>query len=261
MTALQRNWRKAIQLRDLLRELVVRDLKMQYKSSLLGIAWSLLNPLLQLLVFTFLFRVVMPLGISNYGTFAFSGLLAWAWFQVSLMQATSAITGNRDLIRRPGFPSAILPVITVSVNLINLLAALPLLLLFIVFSHGHLSWHILELPLVMCLQFVLILSLAYGLAAANVPFRDTQHLIGFVLQLMFWMTPVFYLASRVPGKYQALYRLNPMLHLVEAYRALLIYGRAPDWTALGILTAIAVAALLASYRLFTRRSNGFVEEL
>lgn len=253
--------RRLIYLRDLLRELVMRDLKAQYKNSILGVAWSLLNPLLQLLVFTFLFRVVMPLGIPNYGTFAFSGLLAWSWFQLSLMQATGAITAHRELIRRPGFPAAILPAITVTTNLINLLLALPLLLIFILCSGGEITFGLAALPVVMALQFMLILGLAYLLATANVLFRDTQHLVGFFLQMLFWLTPVFYLGSRVPGKYQTLYQLNPMLHIVEAYRDLLIYQRMPSGLTMLILTAVSAGVLALGYIVFSRARDRLVEEL
>ena len=198
-------YRRQVQyLRDLLRELVLRDIKVQYKSSVLGIAWSLLNPLFQLLVFIFLFRVVMPLGIDNYAAFAFSGMLAWSWFQLSMMQAAGAVTSHRELIRRPGFPAAILPAITVTTNLMHLLFALPLLLIFIFSSKGELNVTILALPFVMILQFMFTLSLAYVLATANVLFRDTQHLVGVFLQLLFYFTPVFYSAQQVPHKFQTI---------------------------------------------------------
>ncbi|MDB6029253.1 MAG: type transporter [Verrucomicrobiales bacterium] len=252
---------QAVYLRDLLRELVLRDIKVQYKSSLLGVAWSLLNPLFQLLVFVFLFRVVMPLGISNYGAFAFSGMLAWSWFQLSMTQATGAITSHRELIRRPGFPAAILPVITVTTNLMHLLFALPLLLIFIFFSTGQLNVTILALPLVMMLQFILTLSLAYVLATANVLFRDTQHLVGVFLQLLFYFTPVFYSAQQVPQKYQMLYQLNPMVHIVAAYRDLLLFGKMPNLMVMLFLALAASGLLIVGYRIFMHSRDRFVEEL
>ena len=252
---------KAIYLRDLLRELVLRDIKVQYKSSILGVAWSLLNPLFQLLVFIFLFRVVMPLGITNYGAFAFSGMLAWSWFQLSMMQATGAITSHRELIRRPGFPAAVLPVITVATNLMHLLFALPLLLGFIFVSTGKLDVTILALPLVMTLQFILTLSLAYVLATANVLFRDTQHLVGVFLQLLFYFTPVFYSAQQVPQKYKTLYQLNPMVHIVGAYRDLLLFGKMPNLTMMLFLALAATGLLIVGYRIFMHSRDRFVEEL
>jgi lipopolysaccharide transport system permease protein len=252
---------RIIHLRDLIVALVGRNLKAQYKNSVLGVAWTLLNPLLQLLVFTFLFRKVISLDIPNYGTFAFAGLLCWSWFQLSLLQATSAVTAHRELVRRPGFPAAILPVITIGTNLMNLLLALPLLVLFVVLGGGHMTMHLAELPVVMMVQFVLMLSLAYLLATANVAFRDMEHIASFALQLLFWLTPVFYLASRVPSKYQAVYNLNPMLHIISAYRSVLLLGKSPDYLALGTVAVFSAALLVGSYKLFSHRCDRFVEEL
>lgn len=254
-------WHRIIQLRDLLIVLVGRDIKAQYKNSVLGIAWSLLNPLLQLLVFTFLFRKVISLNIPNYGTFAFAGLLCWSWFQLSLLQATGAVTSHRELVRRPGFPAAILPVITITTNLMNLLLALPLLVLFVLLGGGHVTTHLAELPIVMTVQFLLMLSIAYLLATANVAFRDMQHIASFALQLLFWLTPVFYVASRVPGQYRAVYDLNPMLHIIDGYRAVLLRGESPDYRALALVTICAAALLVCSYKLFSHRCDRFVEEL
>ena len=128
-------------LRDLLREMVIRDMKLRYKRSVLGILWSLLNPLIQMLVFTFLSRGVLSLDIPNYPSFVFTGVLAWNWFQRALSLTAGAITGNRELIRRPGFPTAILPVATVATHLIHFLLALPILLLFLAFGGNRLlAW-------------------------------------------------------------------------------------------------------------------------
>jgi len=250
-----------IQQFDLLRVLVARGLKMQYKRSVFGIMWSLLNPLVMLLVFTFLFKLVLNLNIPRYSSFAFSGLLVWNWFQMSLLQSASAITGSRELIRQPGFPAAILPVVTVTTNLVHFLLALPVLALLLLTGEVKLSLMLLELPFLIALQFLLTLSLAYLIATINVTFRDMQHLMGVFLTVMFYLTPVFYDASKVPAQYLPLYRLNPMTHLVEAYRAVLIQGASPDWLSLMVIGMIAVSLLVFSYKKFMRVSYRFVEEL
>lgn len=253
--------RQLTYLRDLLRELVVRDMKLRYKRSILGVAWSLLNPLMQMLVFVFLFRRVLPLDIPNYPSFVFTGVLAWSWFQAALSLATGAITDNRELIRRPGFPTAILPVVTVTTNLIHFLLALPIPLLFIVIGGGRLTGAIVTLPLVIAVQFLLILGLGYLVATVHVTFRDTQHLLGVFLMLLFYLTPVFYDASIIPEHYQPFYRLNPMFHLITAYREILIQGNLPDLRTLLALAAIVGGLLWLGHRVFTRASYRFVEEL
>jgi lipopolysaccharide transport system permease protein len=253
--------RRLTYLRDLLRELVARDMKLRYKRSILGVAWSLLNPLIQMLVFIFLFRRVMTLDIPNYPSFVFTGVLAWNWFQNAVLLATGAITSNRELIRRPGFPTAILPVVTVTTNLIHFLLALPVPLLFLVLSGGRLTSAILSLPLVIVLQFVLILGLGYLVATFQVTFRDTQHLLGVFFMLLFYLTPVFYDASIIPARYQTFYQLNPMAHLITAYRAILIQGDLPDLRALLALCVLGLLLLWLGHAVFTRASIRFVEEL
>lgn len=121
--------------------------------------------------------------------------------------------------------------------------------------------HVLELPVVMTVQFTLMISFAYLLATANVAFRDMEHIAAFVLQLLFWLTPVFYLASKVPSQYQAVYNLNPMLHIIAAYRAVLLFGKSPDYGALSVVAVSALALLVFSYKLFSHRCDRFVEEL
>jgi lipopolysaccharide transport system permease protein len=253
--------RRIVYLRDLLRELVGRDMKLRYKRSTLGILWSLVNPLAQMLIFTFLFHRVLPLGIDNYPVFVFSGLLAWAWFQTSISQATVAITGNRELIGQPGFPAAILPAVTVTTNLTHFLLELPVLLVFMAFGGGALSLALLVLPVLIALQFLLTLSLAYLVATFNVAFRDTQHLIALLLLLLFYLTPVFYDASNIPEEYRLIYFLNPLAHLVEAYRAVFLRGELPDPVAVLALAALSTLLLWVGHRTFTRASYRFVEEL
>jgi len=253
--------RGIVYLRDLLRELVGRDMKLRYKRSVLGIGWSLLNPLAQLLVFSLLFRFVLPLHIPRYSLFLFTGVLAWNWFQQSLFLATGAITDNRELIRQPGFPPAILPVAIVTTNLLHFLLALPILLFFLFVTGGRLTTVVLLLPLLLALQFCLTLGLAYLVATFHVAFRDTQYLLGVFLLLAFYLTPVFYDISAIPARYQRLYRLNPMTGLIDGYRAILMRGEAPDSPSLLALSVLTGALLWGGALVFKRASYRFVEEL
>lgn len=255
------NQHRLVYLRDLLWELVTRDMKLRYKGSVLGIAWSLLNPLAQLLVFGLVFSTILPLNIPNYTAFLFSGLLVWSWFQSSLFAATTVIVEGRSLIKRPGFPVALLPVVTVTANLVHFVLALPVLLLFLLLTGLPLHATVLLLPLLIAIQFLLTLSLAYFLAAIHVTFRDTQHLVGVILLLFFYLTPIFYDGSVVPPTFQPVFRLNPLLHLLEAYRAILIEGSLPALVPLGVITAVSAALLLWGFRVFRRASYTFVEEL
>jgi lipopolysaccharide transport system permease protein len=247
--------------RDLLRELVARDLKLRYKRSALGIVWSLVTPLSQILIFSFLFNRVLPLNIPNYTAFVFCGVLAWSWFQNALYAAAGSIVDNRSLVRRPGFPVAVLPAVTVATNMIQYLLALPVLLVTLLITGGALGVTALALPLLLALQFLLTLGLAFLIAAAHVSFRDTQHLLSIALVLLFYMTPVFYRADLVPPEYQFIYALNPMAHLLSAYRAILIENVWPDPVPLAGIALVALMFLLTGYSFFRAASDRFVEEI
>jgi lipopolysaccharide transport system permease protein len=245
----------------LLRVLVDRDMKLLYKRSALGIAWTLINPLLQLAVFSFVFRTVIPINVPRYSSFAFSGLLIWTWSQTALFQATGLITSNKALIRQPNFPTAILPVVTTMTGLIHFLLALPVLIIFLAIDGIQPSSVLFVLPLLMVIQFVLTVGLAYPLAALNVTFRDTQHTLGVLLQMLFYLTPIFYDLNSVPKEFQPFYQLNPMVPLLEAYRAILLKGTQPDWQALLIVSLVVAVILPIGLAIFRRQSNTFVEEL
>ena len=253
--------RKIAHFFDLLRVLVDRDMKLLYKRSALGIAWTLINPLLQLAVFSFVFRSVIPINIPQFSSFAFSGLLIWTWSQTALFQATGLITSNKALIRQPNFPTAILPVVTTMTGLIHFLLALPVLIIFLAVDGVEPSSVLFVLPLLMVIQFVLTVGLAYPLAAMNVTFRDTQHTLGVLLQMLFYLTPIFYDLNSVPKEFQPFYQLNPMVPLIEAYRAILLKGTQPDWQALLIVSLVVAVILPIGLAIFRRQSNTFVEEL
>ena len=246
---------------DLLHELVMRDLKLRYRRSVLGLLWTLLNPLAQLLVLNLVFRLVLPLAIPNYSLFLFTGLLAWNWFQASLFAGTGSIVESRELIRRPGFPIAILPVVTVISYFIHFLLALPILLFFMVLSGIHFSAAFLVLPVVFALQFVLILGLIYFLATVQVTFRDTQYLLGVLLFLGFYLTPVFYDSSAMPLKVQVFYHLNPMVTIIDAYRSVFIHAEFPESLPLILVGLASITLLWITHQVFRKASYRFAEEL
>lgn len=253
--------RRSPYLWDLLRSLVDRDMKLMYKRSTLGIAWTLISPLLQLLVFIFVFQLIIKIDIPQYSSYVFTGLLVWNWFQNALFQATGIIISSRALIRQPGFPPAILPITVVTTGLIHLVLALPILVIFLLIDGARLTPLILLLPLLQIIQFALTVLFAYFLAALNVTFRDTQHTLGVLLQFWFYLTPIFYEIDNIPDKFWYIYGLNPMVHIITSYRQILLWGVQPDWLALTIISAVTLALLPVGYRLFKRQSLRFVEEI
>lgn len=255
-----RKWRTTY-LWDLIRALVNRELKVLYKRSVLGIAWTLINPLLQLTVFVFIFQIVLSIQIPQYISYVFTGLLVWNWFSTALHQAAGSIVANSLLLRQPGFPIAILPIATIITGLIHFLLALPVLLIFLLFEGVSLQPVVLLLPILQLIQFGLITSISYFLAAFNVVFRDTQHTLGVLLNLFFYLTPIFYQDTGIPEKYRVFYALNPLVPLVRSYRDILMYGQQPNWWALSLMTLAILTLLPIGYKVFLRQSHRFVEEL
>jgi lipopolysaccharide transport system permease protein len=165
------------------------------------------------------------------------------------------------MIRMPGFPVAILPVATVASNLINFLLTLPILLVFLLMSNHYptVSW--LALPLIVAVQFAFTIAFAYLFAACHVPFRDTQHVLGIVLTLGFYLAPTFYDPKVIPAEYQKLYDLNPMVHILNAYRSIFLRGTLPAVLPLLLIAVVSLCILYLSYSFFVRTSYQFVEEI
>jgi lipopolysaccharide transport system permease protein len=253
--------RRWIHVRDILRELIARDVKLKYRGSYFGMAWTLLNPIAELTVLWFVFGNVLPLRIPNYAAFLFTGLLAYTWFQTSLFHATVAVVSNRDLIRRPDVPLDILPVVSVASTLLHFLLSLPVLFGLLLWSGVRPTGALVALPALVAVQFVLILALSYPLAAIHVWMRDTQYFLKVGLQLLFFLTPVFYDPQTIPEQYRRLFLLNPMAAVVDGYRDVLVRGVLPplgEWVALALTaTALLVVGLAA----FRRASRYFADEL
>ena len=252
---------KLVYLRDLLLELVSRDMKLRYKRSFLGTAWSVINPLSQLLVFAFIFQFVLPVNIPNYTLFLFIGILVWNWFSGSLYAGASVIISNPSLIIQPGFPVAILPIVAVASQLVHFLIAIPILLAMLLIKGVPLTATILLLPIIILLQTIFTIGLTYYMAAIQVTFRDIEYLLGIALMLGFYLTPVFYDIANMPEQYQFVYQLNPIVTLLNAYRAILLHGQLPNLPSLLILTGISLLLMSFGYRSFQNASYHFVEEL
>ncbi|HET7654696.1 MAG TPA: ABC transporter permease [Acidimicrobiales bacterium] len=245
---------------DLVHELVLRDLRLRYRRSVLGIAWSQLSPLALLAVLTFVFTKILPLQIPRYALFVYAGLLPWTWFSGALTDGANAIVWSRDLVRRPGVPVAFLPVTTVVTHLAYFALSLPVLFVGLTVDGGIPATALL-LPCVVAVQFVLLLGPVYLLASLQVSLRDTGHLVGVVLVPVFYATPVFYQASSVPDRYRWVYDANPAAILITAYRDVLLEARAPELLPLAVLAAIGIALAMFGRRMFERSAHRFAEEL
>ena len=250
----------------LLRELVRRDFQGRYAGSLLGFVWSFVQPLWQLLLFSFVFSVVLrvsPVGerTDRFWVFLFCGLLPWLAVQEGLVRGATAITENANLVKKLRFPAEVLVAsVTLGALLHEAIAAavfLTVLALVGELAVGGLPWLLVALPL----QVVLTWGLGLALAAVNVFFRDTAQLLGMALSAWFYLTPIVYPLALVPPAFRGWIKANPLTGLVELYRAALLGERPPDALALGVLAASALVALAAGVGLFRRLAPAFPDEL
>lgn len=264
--------------RELIRNLVVRDLKVRYKNSALGFLWSLVNPLLMMLVFTVVFQIMLPNEqIQAFPIFVLCALLPWNWFAASLNEAIPSIVNNAHLIKKVYFPREVLPLSVVLANGVNFLLAL-LVLFAMIFVYGvHVSVWVLLLPAIIAVQLLFTLGVAFILSTVNVFYRDTGVIMEVVLLAWFFLTPIFYPVTLLSEHREVwgitlpiqrlVYILNPMASLISAYRDILwgsLQGGPPGAPGLDFLTRTAVTALLVlvtGYLFFTRYSRVFGEEV
>jgi ABC-type polysaccharide/polyol phosphate export permease len=246
---------------DVVYVLISRQIKGKYKNTVVGFAWSWITPLLYLLVFYWVFKIGFNIRIPSYATFALTGILTWMWVQTALSESTTSITAHGSLVNQPGFPVAALPVVAIATSLINFVAGLPVLLAIALIEGASINWTLLLLPAVMAVQFLLMLGFAYLFAAVTVSLRDMQYALPVLLQLGYYVTPIFYNADAVPAEYHLFLVLNPMYHIISAYRSIILDGSIPELTPLIWITAGSILFLVITRRYFTKASVHFLEEL
>jgi lipopolysaccharide transport system permease protein len=275
--------KKSIDYRDLLYNLVVRDLKVRYKHSFLGFFWSLLNPLLLMLVFTFVFQQLLHTDANSpqppmYHVFFLSALLPWNWNSAAVTGTLGSIVGNGHLIKKIYFPREMLPVSSVLSNMINYLLSLPALLLFMVIfrpdSAGSpfaadcpyvcINSHMMWLPMLILTQLLFLLGLGFFVSALNVFFRDTSVLVEVGLTAWFFLTPIIYDTKAVAGDWaNVMYWVNPMASVVANYRDIFYYNQfgSPDPGFMLRNLIVCAVIMVLGYLFFMRFSRNFGEEV
>ncbi|MFN8442298.1 MAG: ABC transporter permease [Caldilineaceae bacterium] len=261
------------QYRELIRNLVVSDLKGRYKSSALGFVWSLLNPLGMMLVFSLVFGVMLNNGnqIDKYPLFLLCGLLPWNFFADSVLAGINSVVANANLVKKVYFPREVLPIAGVLSHLINFLLAFLVLFVALVLFRGHFSSWLWTLPIVILIQTFFSLGIALILSTLNVYYRDTLMIMNVLMLAWLFLTPVLYPASMIPVSKEIWgvtvdvqrwqYVLNPMASLVNVYRDLLYWGYRTDLDFFIRTTLTAIVVFLFGYWFFIRNSDKFGEEL
>jgi ABC-type polysaccharide/polyol phosphate export permease len=261
-----RNLAALVRYRGLIQSLVARELKARYRGSVLGFFWSFINPLLLLLIYTFVFAYIMPgrsEGTEPYALFLFCGILPWTWFSSSLNESSGVLISGGNLIKKVLFPAEVLPIVTVLANMVHFFLGLPILAIFLVYyraplSLAELAWF----PVIVAVQLVLTLGFALILSALTVHFRDIRDLLSNLLTLWFFATPIIYPWQLAPDLGKWFLNANPFTHLAISYQEVLFFsGPFGHWRWLLALAAASVAFFLFAYFVFDRLRDTFAEEV
>ena len=247
--------------RELLKTNVKKDIRGKYKASFLGILWSFINPLLQVLVYVIVFPYIMKVQTDNYLIFLICGIIPWTWFTYAISNGTTSITNNSNLIKKVYFPREILPISVVTSGLVNFLISCIIILIFVLFSGLGLSWHLIFLPFIAIIQYVITLAIIFLLSAFNVYIKDVEYIVNFLIMMAFYATPILYSTSMFNGWIMWIFRLNPMAHLINAYRDIFYVHHVPEIANLMILLLIGLILLIICYWIFKKMEKRFAEEI
>ncbi|MEM6793219.1 MAG: ABC transporter permease [Acidobacteriota bacterium] len=247
--------------RDLLFFMVWRDVKSRYAQSVLGIGWAVIQPLFTMLVFTVVFGNLAKIDSDGqpYAIFSFAALVPWTYFSGALGEAAGSLVSSASLMTKVYFPRLIIPVASVVGKLIDLLIAGAVLAGLLVFFRAEVQPTVLLLPALVLLMAITALGAGLWLTPLAVQYRDVKHLVPFGIQLLMYASPIVYPLSLVPERFRLAYSLNPMVGVVEGFRAALLGTRPMPWPELGLGTATAAALLLSGYVYFRRADRHFAD--
>ena len=234
---------------NLIWHLVKRDFYLRNTGSALGVLWSLAVPLAQLGVLSFAFGRVIRIDIADYPAFVFSALLPWTWFTSSLSSAGNLFFTHRDLLRRPAFPPSVLVVVNTVAPLITFFLSLPLFFVLMVWYGRTVNVNPVAFLLLLVVQAILTVGLSFMIATWNVFYRDIAQFVGIMLSLLFFLTPIFY-RPIAESEYRTLLELNPMVPLINCYRAVLFEGTNPEWGSLMLTGGISMSVCGLGYLVY-----------
>ena len=247
--------------RELLKTSIQKEIRGKYKKSFLGIFWSFLNPLLQLAVYAFIFPMILKNEQDNYIMFLFVALIPWTFFTTAVNQGTDVVVQNGNIVKKVYFPRTILPISVVTSAAINFMISTIIVIIFAISTGLGISKYILFYPIILLIQYLVTLGIVLMLSSITVYLRDLQHIIGGVIQVLFYATPIVYAPSSIPQQFSFILTLNPMSHVINAYRDIFYYQQMPNLQSLLIVLLVGVVLCVLGYMIFTKLEKRFAEEL
>lgn len=280
-TGLAANLRELGRYRELVRNLMLRDMKVRYKNSMLGFLWSLINPLAQVFIITIIFKFVIRIGFPDYSAYVLAGFLPWTFFQMAVLDASQSILLHGALLKKVYIPREAIPISIVLSNLVHFLLALCVLFVYMAVIGIPFTWKLLLLPPLIFAQLLLTLGVGLLVSCANVFYEDIKYVMTVGLNLMYYMVPVIYVVEQVaniPSKFPwlyahreavlACYQLNPLAVWITAYRRILLppvpesIGSLPlDPRVVVVAAVVSVGMAILGYTVFNRYKWDFAENL
>lgn len=247
--------------RQLLKSNVKKEIRGKYKGSFLGVLWSFVNPLLQVLVYAIVFPYIMRIKEDNYLIYLVTGIIPWSFFVTVINQGIITIRTNESIIKKVYFPREILPISVAVSGLINFFISCIVILIFCIFGGVGISWHLIFLPLIAGLQFLFVLGITFILSAINVYVKDVEYIVQFLINMLFYATPVLYSITLFPEKFRWILHLNPMTEILMSYRDIFIYHNIPNLQGLLYVFIVSMIFFFSGLAIFKKLQKGFAEEL
>ena len=247
--------------RELLKSSVKKDIGGKYKHSFLGVLWSFINPLLQIMVYAIVFPLIMRNNQEHYTLFLCSALIPWTFFSSTVIRSSFTMIENGNILKKVYFPREILPISIVTSEAINFIISTIIIIGFAVFEGVGFSKYLIFYPLVLIVQYILLIGIALIVSSITVFVRDLQHIIGVIIQLLFYATPIVYATNSIPDSFSWILKFNPMTYIIDGYRSMFYSHTMPNIKALLIVLTIGVGVCVLGYLIFNKLQKRFAEEL
>lgn len=247
--------------RELLKTNVKKEIRGRYKKSVLGVLWSFLNPLLQLAVYALIFPIILKDTQPNYVIFLCVALIPWTYFTTTVMQSAASMIVNGNIIKKVYFPREIIPISVVTSGCVNFLISTIIIIGFVLAAGMSITKYVIFYPMILIIQYILLLGIAFIISSVTVYLRDIEHLISIAIQLLFYATPIVYAGNTIPQDFQFIMKLNPMAHIINGYRDIFYYQTMPNIKNLSVLLVLSIVFCIIGYQIFKKLQKGFAEEL
>jgi len=248
--------------REMIVSLVRKDLRGRYKGSVLGFLWTFINPLLQLVIYTIVFSIILRAGIDKFYLFLFVALVPWIFFSSAVTGGSTSILSQQDMVKKIYFPRQVLPIAYVTSSFVNMLLCFCVIFVVLVVDGVGLNLKALfYLPIIMLVEYILALGIGMLSAALTVYFRDLEYILGIITMAWMYLTPIMYDVNMIPDEFRLIFNLNPMTPIIVAYREILYYKQVPELSNLCHAMILGIFILILGSVVFSKLQRNFAEEL